>query len=248
MDSSKSNAEANKLETSNSSKDVPPQRGYLKKLAHLNEPIALHAPELAHGISYRPIFSDQDPDFDFLYEVYTQSFQEAERRSKEQLIEEMSCFEACVGLISYQGERAGLFIYWELEDFIYAGHFAIHEDMRNDGIGSAFMSQFINWAAKPVILEVEPPHSKIQKRRINFYQKLGFKLFECDYVQPAYDTNKSPVPLFLMETDAHGQTNETYEKAQDQEIENSVLEHESLLETSYEEVKQAIHQTVYGVE
>lgn len=189
--------------SSDNAKDVPPQENPEGAFTHPITPIALHAPELEDGVSFRPVLSEHDPDFDFLYEVYQQSFPEDERRNREQLLEEMGQTEACVGLISYQGERAGLFIYWELEDFIYLGHFAIHEDFRGDGIGALFLSQILRWASLPVVLEVEHPTNKISKRRIAFYERLGLKLFECNYYQPSYQKGQPPVPLYLMSAPAH---------------------------------------------
>ena len=109
MDSDSRNAghEAGMREDSVS--EVPPQH---VAIPHPVVPVALHAPELEEGIGYRPILSEHDPDFDFLYEIYTEAFPPEERRSREQLIEEMGQPEVCVGLITYAGERAGFFIYW----------------------------------------------------------------------------------------------------------------------------------------
>lgn len=232
--------------------EVPPQPEAAQAAAHHPEeahtiphpvvPVALHAPELEEGIGYRPILSEHDPDFDFLYDVYQQAFPPEERRNREQLIEEMGQPEVCVGLITYQGERAGFFIYWELEDFIYGGHFAIHEALRGKGIGALFLSQFLRWAAKPVIIEVEPPESKIAKRRIAFYEQLGLKLFPCDYRQPAYDAEKEPVPLYLMEAAAHTDRRTT----SGQEAPQVLIPGDALLPWQYEQVKQNLYEYVYA--
>ncbi|MDE6308047.1 MAG: GNAT family N-acetyltransferase [Bacteroidales bacterium] len=239
MDSDSRNAghEAGMREDSVS--EVPPQH---VAIPHPVVPVALHAPELEEGIGYRPILSEHDPDFDFLYEIYTEAFPPEERRSREQLIEEMGQPEVCVGLITYEGERAGFFIYWELEDFIYGGHFAIHEDLRGDGIGTSFLSQFLRWAPKPVIIEVEPPTNRTAKRRIAFYEKLGLKLFPCDYVQPAYDPDKDAVPLYLMEAAAH-----TDRRAADaQEAPEVLIPDDALLPWQYEQVKKNLYEYVYA--
>ncbi len=233
--------------------EVPPQPAAAQAASHHPEethapiphpvvPAALHAPELEEGIGYRPVLSEHDPDFDFLYDVYQEAFPPAERRNREQLIEEMGQPEVCVGLITYEGERAGFFIYWELEDFIYGGHFAIHEDLRGKGIGALFLSQFLRWAAKPVIIEVEPPENKIARRRIAFYEQLGLKLFPCDYKQPAYAPDKDAVPLYLMEAAAHTDLRATNGRKAPQVL----IPDDALLPWRYEQVKQSLYEYVYA--
>lgn len=254
MDSDSRNAghEAGGREESLS--EVPPQSSAAEAATHRSEeahaiphpmePVALHAPELEEGIGYRPVLSEHDPDFDFLYEIYQEAFPQDQRRSREQLIEEMGQPEACVGLITYEGERAGFFIYWELEDFIYGGHFAIHEDLRGKGIGTLFLSQFLRWAPKPVIIEVEPPTSRAAKHRIAFYERIGLKLFECDYKQPAYDEGKEAVPLFLMEAPAH--TDRRTQKGCDTAVSDALIPDDALLPWQYEQVKKNLYEYVYA--
>jgi ribosomal protein S18 acetylase RimI-like enzyme len=151
-----------------------------------------------------PAFND---DLDFLYRVYTQSFPPAERRSKEQLLDEIRNPRANVSLIMADGicnnsndGRAGMFIHWDLDNFIYIGHFAVASELRGQKIGEMFLRQFASGLGKPAVLEVEEPLDEISVRRIAFYERLGFSLFHCDYIQPAYSPDKPTVPLLLMET------------------------------------------------
>jgi ribosomal protein S18 acetylase RimI-like enzyme len=165
-----------------------------------------------------PAFND---DLDFLYRVYEQSFPPAERRSKEQLLEEMRNPRADVSLIIADGiydnsndSRAGMFIQWDLDDFIYIGHFAVASELRGQKIGEMFLRQFVSGLNKPAVLEVEKPLDEISVRRIAFYERLGFHLFQCDYIQPSYSPDKPTVPLFLMET-VNGFLSEHYEVVRD---------------------------------
>ena len=104
------------------------------------------------------------------------------------------------------------------------------------------MSQFLRWAPKPVIIEVEPPANRTAKRRIAFYEKLGLKLFPCDYVQPAYDPDKATVPLYLMEAAAH-----TDRRATDaQEAPQVLIPDDALLPWQYEQVKKSLYEYVYA--
>ena len=55
---------------------------------------------------------------------------------------------------------------------------------------------------RPLVLEVEVPDNELAQRRIGFYRRLGFVLWdECSYLQPPYHPDDEPLPMFLM---AHG--------------------------------------------
>ena len=54
---------------------------------------------------------------------------------------------------------------------------------RNGGIGAEAMKQFLAFCGTPVVLEVEMPADEMSKRRIGFYERLGFKLDNHVYHQ-----------------------------------------------------------------
>ena len=161
------------------------------------------------SISSRRLFPVFDEDFYSFYKIYTQSFPPEERRSKEQLLEEIANPRADVSFILVDGiyensfdNRVGIFIHWDLDDFVYIGHFAVAEHLRGRKIGETFLKKFLASLNKPAVLEVEEPGdtNTISAQRIEFYERLGFSLFLCDYIQPAYSADKLCVPLYLMET------------------------------------------------
>jgi hypothetical protein len=47
-------------------------------------------------------------------------------------------------------------------------------------------------------LEVEIPEEEMAKRRINFYQRQGFSLWEKPYQQPPYKTGDNYLPMLIM--------------------------------------------------
>ncbi len=51
---------------------------------------------------------------------------------------------------------------------------------------------------KKIVLEVERPETEEARRRVIFWEKLGFKLNEHHYIQPPYDDWKEPVKMFIM--------------------------------------------------
>ena len=67
------------------------------------------------------------------------------------------------------------------------------------------MEEFIRQAHGPIGLEVEPPTDELPPRRIGFYQRGGFTLWERPYIQPPYSDQLPSIPLRLM---AHGHIEE----------------------------------------
>ena len=86
------------------------------------------------------------------------------------------------------------------------------------------MTSFLALHEDPVVLEVEMPTEEMSRRRIGFYERLGFVLDCHVYFQPPYRKGEAFLEMRLM---AHGELD---------------------LERSFEQVKTIIHQNVYGVE
>ena len=105
-------------------------------------------------------------------------------------------------LIRELNTPVGLIPYWDLEDFVYVEHFAIHEDLRSGGLGGQAMKTFLQEMKRPVVLEVEMPLIKgdITHRRIAFYRRQGFSLRRLPYKQPPYREGDKWLPMKLMST------------------------------------------------
>lgn len=87
---------------------------------------------------------------------------------------------------------------WEFEEFRYVEHLAVSRQARGSGIGGSMMQRFLQESVCPVILEVEPPTDDISRRRIGFYQRLGFQLNEFEYMQPPLRKGHGFYPLYVM--------------------------------------------------
>lgn len=74
-----------------------------------------------------------------------------------------------------EGELAGFFIYWDLEDSYYIHFIAVFPEMRNRKTGH----KVLDWVSEnlhfPVFLESEIPYDEITECRLNFYKRNGFK-------------------------------------------------------------------------
>ena len=78
-------------------------------------------------------------------------------------------------------------IFKELEGYIFISFFAVYEEYRGEGIGTKTIKELEQNLKnkKGIVIEVENPkyakneeEEKLQKRRIKFYERLGFKLVE----------------------------------------------------------------------
>ena len=75
----------------------------------------------------------------------------------------------------------GFITYWDFDRFYYVEHFATNPALRNGGYGKRTLEHLCEHLKYPIVLEVERPVEEMAKRRINFYQRHGFTLWEKDY-------------------------------------------------------------------
>ncbi len=105
------------------------------------------------------------------------------------------------------GMFAGLLNYWSLGNFIYIEHLATLPSLRGGGLGRRILQKLMEKETLPIVLEVEPPTTDLTRRRIGFYTRCGFTLWDGqDYLQPPYAPHLPAVPLLLM---VHGALDET---------------------------------------
>ena len=92
----------------------------------------------------------------------------------------------------------GLLTTWTFDTFTYIEHFALSPEVRGRGYGSEALQMLIAQTKQPLILEAEPPTDELTRRRIRFYERSGFTLYDYPYLQPAYTADSQPTPLRLM--------------------------------------------------
>lgn len=97
-----------------------------------------------------------------------------------------------------KGNLLSFMAIWQLETSHFIEHLAVSPVSRGTGIGATVMKEMINDCEKPVLLEVELPENDIAKKRIRFYERLGFHLNHFDYVQPPIQKGEDPLPLLIM--------------------------------------------------
>lgn len=137
-------------------------------------------------------------DFEQLFKLMQASFPPAEYRTKEKQYAILDDENYSVSVFKDNGKICAFLASWLVNDFIFIEHLAVSPDMRGTGVGSAFMKEYLSKSALPVVLEVEDLQTDIAKRRINFYQRLGFVLSEIRYRQPNFDNSDVVIPLRIM--------------------------------------------------
>ena len=139
-----------------------------------------------------------DNYFDIAWELYKEAFPLNERRlfvAQERL---MSDSKYHFDILIDNNQLIGFLLWWDLEWFRYIDHFATSKQLRNKGYGKLILEKFIKNNDKPILLEVELPASELNKRRIKFYERIGFKLNKHYYELPDFEGNQQPLELKLM--------------------------------------------------
>lgn len=161
-------------------------------------------------------------EFEKAWKIYESSFPSDERRDLDGLSKNFKNRIYNFYSVYEKGLLIGILDGWVFDSFKFIEHLAIKQKLREKGLGTGLLKKIIKENKKLIIGEVEKPETEIAKRRIKFWEKAGFKLNKYDYIQPAYNKNKNPVPMFLL----------SYPR--------------ELSESEYIEIRREIHAKVYG--
>jgi len=150
-------------------------------------------------IDIKTIKTTDSTHYNFVEGLLVDAFPKEERREldvQREFTDSNPLFKSNV--ILHFDKPVGLFTYWDFDDFYYIEHFAISQDARNGGFGKRVLEGMNEILEKPIVLEVEAPNDEMSKRRIGFYSRLGYELWEREYLQPPYRKGEGFLPMFLM--------------------------------------------------
>jgi len=144
--------------------------------------------------------STESVHYSWLEACWKNAFPESERGNETMQHFNVDCEDRFHCTLFFDKQKPiGFINWWVIEDFRYIEHFAIASQFRNCGYGSQVLSHFIRCSSHPIILEVELPNSDQAIKRINFYERIGFKGHpKFKYIQPPYPGSEIEVPLMLM--------------------------------------------------
>ena len=170
-------------------------------------------------------FTDMnEKDFDSFFNILDNSFPQNERRDYPSQKALLSVGKYRPFVFKENDEVLALMATWEFADFVYVEHLAVDNKLRGKGVGTELIKNYLNNCKKRVFLEVEPPNCEISKKRISFYEKLGFCFNDFYYLQQPLNPGDLPFRLNIM----------SYP--------------ESISEREFEKYKKDIYKEVYGVE
>ncbi len=138
-----------------------------------------------------------EESFSSVYKKLIDAFPYEERRDE---CDEEKCFlkkEFNFCEITDNGESVGIIVFWLFKEFLFVEHIAINKEIRSKGYGSKTFELLKAQYNLPIILEAESPETEMQKKRIKFYENLGFKVNSYNYTQPSYH-NAQSVPLLVL--------------------------------------------------
>ena len=140
-------------------------------------------------------------DFDSFFNILDDSFPKSERRDYPSQKDLLSISNYRPFVFKENDEVLALMAVWEFDDFIYVEHLAVDSKLRGKGVGS-----------------------ETSKKRVSFYEKLGFSFNDFYYLQQPLNPGDSPFRLNIM----------SYP--------------ESIGEKEFDKYKKDIYKDVYGVE
>ena len=150
-------------------------------------------------IRLQPISTADTQHYAFMEKLLVTAFPPEEYRELQNLREYTDQVNHFHNNIIFDNDASiGLLTYWNFEQFYYVEHFAIDPSQRNGGYGEKTLQHVCQRLQRPIVLEVEAPIEEMAQRRINFYKRHGFVLWENEYQQPPYRASDAFLPMHLM--------------------------------------------------
>ena len=139
-----------------------------------------------------------DQHFAEFWKIYSSSFPLNERRVSNQQTDVFKKQEYQIDIYLFNNHIVGFIAFWTTKDFIFIEHLAIATEVRSKGLGSAILKPFIERKPIPVILEIEPIINDLTRRRLKFYESLGFVQNDHLHYQPPYHPEDQPLRLVIL--------------------------------------------------
>ena len=95
-------------------------------------------------------------------------------------------------------EPVGFAIYWEIENWYFLEHLAVHPQQEGKGYGGKIMQWLLQQSGNKLLLEAELPTDEVSRRRIHFYEKLELQIAPFFYQQPPYRRGETTPAMHIL--------------------------------------------------
>ena len=137
-------------------------------------------------------------DFDAIYQLMENSFPKNEIRTYEEMKKQITD-DRFRFITKYKNDTLiALLGLWGLENCQFVEYLAISENEQGSGLGSSMMTELLQRTSKVILLEVEPPVDTQSRKRVVFYERLGFHLNTRYYSIPPLREGETDLELKLM--------------------------------------------------
>lgn len=141
--------------------------------------------------------------FEQIYAIMTEAFPSAEYRTKEAQRQLFALPQYEVYGYLEHDRLCAFLAAWDLKEVRFGEHLATKSEWRNAGIGAKLFRYYEGLSKQPLVFEVELPHSELAKRRIGFYERLGYHYYgDIPYYQGSFHPHRERLELRLMMNDA----------------------------------------------
>lgn len=133
-----------------------------------------------------------------IYQEYKQTFPQNERRNDNQFQRLFSEKKVQIRSVFWEENLVGYLILWEFSFGFFLEHLEVFSSYRNQKLGSKILKK-LQSEKKNIFLESEPENlCEMAKRRLDFYKRNHFFVLDEHYLQPNYQKNEPPVPMFFL--------------------------------------------------
>lgn len=161
--------------------------------------------------SFYTIESTEDRYYSSFAEIYSVSFPIFEQRDEAQQREAFGDERYHLSAIVEGDEVVSFIAYWDFESYVYIEHLAVNPTHRGQSIGSNTLLAFADYIDKTIVLEIDPPVDEISKKRLRFYQNLGYMTNPYPHFHPAYRPAEFTPHQLLVMSNPRGLSKSEYE-------------------------------------
>jgi ribosomal protein S18 acetylase RimI-like enzyme len=148
--------------------------------------------------SFYEITDINDAYYQSFLAIYSVSFPEHEQRNREQQLTAFSDNRYHLSILTENDQVVSFIAWWNFPTYVYIEHFAVSPEFRGKNIGSNMINTFADRIKKTIVIEIDPPINDISRKRLAFYEKVGYKANPHKHFHPPYNPKNKPHELLVL--------------------------------------------------